>query len=121
MTHGAVTLSALYPSGGRNQISIAGELGTIVLDADETLLAARGFNTALEDLSVADPSRNAVGVPGNIWARSFYHLAGATLKSLQDGKSTVEGAATFRDGWRCQQVIDAAHRSQDSNRWEKAE
>ncbi len=119
--HGVVTLSALYPSGGRNQISIAGERGTIVLDADETLLVASGFNTQFEDFSVTDPAREVAGVPANIWARSFYHLAGATLKSLQNGESTVEGAATFRDGLRCQQVIDAVHRSSASSRWEKAD
>ncbi len=120
-TLGSVTLSAVFASGGRNQISIAGENGTIVLENDETLLAASGLNAPLEDLSVPDPAHEVPGVPGNIWARSFYHLAGATLSALGEGKAEVEGAATFLDGWRCQQVIDAVHRSQQSRRWERAE
>lgn len=115
---GVVTLSAVYASGGKNQIVIAGERGTIVLDSDETLLAASGFDGAFEDMSLPDPARNVVGVPGNLWARSFYHLAGATVTALGEGKSSVEGAATFQDGWRCQRVIDAIHRSHASQQWE---
>ncbi|MEP7271523.1 MAG: Gfo/Idh/MocA family oxidoreductase [Acidobacteriota bacterium] len=120
-TLGSVTLSAVVASGGRNQIAIAGERGTIFLENDETLLAAGGLNLPLQDLSVPDPARELAGVPGSIWARSFYHLAGATLTALQEGRSAVDGAATFLDGWRCQQVIDAVHRSQQSRRWERAE
>lgn len=121
VTLGSVTLSAVFASGGKNQIAIAGERGTLILDNDETLMFGNGLNTPLEDVSVADPAHDIDGVPGNIWARSFYHLAGATLRTLGSGQSQVEGAATFLDGWRCQQVIDAVHRSHQSRRWERAE
>jgi len=118
--HGVVTLSALFPSGGRNQIMIAGERGTIILENDETLLAAEGSNTPLEDLSVHDCAREVAGIPANLWARSFYHLAGATLEVLRKGRAQVDGAATFTDGLRCQEVIDAIHSSHEKQRWEKA-
>ena len=116
---GVVTLSALFASGGRNQIMIAGERGTIILEDDETLLAGEGFNAPLADLSVQDPAREVTGIPGNLWARSFYHLAGATLEALQEGRGLVEGAATFTDGLRCQEVIDAIHSSHEKQRWER--
>ena len=116
--YGVVTLSALFASGGRNQIMIAGERGTIILENDETLLAAQGFNTPFADLSVHDPAREVTGIPGNIWARSFYHLAGATLEALREGRAQVGGAATFSDGLRCQLVIDAIHSSHENQRWE---
>ena len=115
--HGTMMLSALYPSGGKNQLTLVGEKGTIILDQDETLLAAAGFNTPFTDLSVPDPAREVDGIPGNLWARSFYHLAGATIDALKAGKSEVEGAATFTDGLRCQEVIDAIHRAQAGARW----
>lgn len=119
IAHGTVTLSALYASGGANQLTLIGERGTIRLDNDETLLAAPGFNTPFEDLSVADPARGIEGIPGNLWARSFYHLADATIEALREGKLEVKGAATFTDGLRCQEVIDAVHRAQAEQRWEK--
>jgi predicted dehydrogenase len=120
IVHGVVTLSAVFASGGRNQIAIAGDLGTLILDADETLLGANGYGTPLQDLSIADPAHGNTSIPGNIWSRSFYHLAGATLESLSNGRSMVEGAATFEDGWRCQQVIDAVQRANESKQWEPA-
>ncbi len=115
---GVVVLSAVFASGGKNQIAIAGELGTIILDGDERLSVAAGFNREFEDMSVADPARTISEIPGNIWSRSFYHLACKVIASLKSGKSTVEGAATFEDGLRCQQVIDAIHRSHKTREWQ---
>lgn len=118
VVHGVVTLSAVFASGGKNQIAIAGDRGTLILEADETLLGASGYGATLEDLSVKDPAREISSIPGNIWARSFYHLAGATLGALGNGRSTVDGAASFTDGWRCQQVIDAVQRANSTAKWE---
>jgi predicted dehydrogenase len=53
---GSVTLSAVYGSGGTNQLTLVGEKGTIILEGDEKLLAATGFNGVFEDLSVPDPA-----------------------------------------------------------------
>lgn len=118
VVHGVVTLSAVVASGGKNQLLIAGDRGTLILEADETLLGASGYGATLEDLSVKDPALEIESIPANIWARSFYHLAGATLEALGSGRSTVEGAATFTDGWRCQQVIDAVERANSTAKWE---
>lgn len=116
-THGVVLLSAVYASGGKNQITIAGERGTLFLEGDETLLGSEGYNTPLENLSVADPAREVAGLPDNVWARSFYHLAGETIRALRAGQTSIPQAATFTDGWRCQEVIDAVIRSQAEQRW----
>ena len=116
---GNVTLSAVYGSGGTNQLTLVGEKGTIILDGDENLLAAKGFNGTFEDMSVPDPVSHNKAIPSNIWARSFYHLATATIASLQTGKSTVENAATFEDGLQCQRVIDAILRANESGKWEE--
>jgi predicted dehydrogenase len=118
VVHGVITLSAVFASGGKNQIAIAGDRGTLILEADETLLGASGYGATLEDFSVKDPAKEIAGIPGNIWARSFYHLAGATVEALLSGSSTVDGAASFTDGWRCQQVIDAVNRSNSTAKWE---
>jgi predicted dehydrogenase len=115
--YGSVLLSAVYSSGGKNQITIAGERGTLFLEGDETLLGSQGYNTLLEDLSIPDSARGVKGLPDNVWARSFYHLADATLRALRDGQTTIPHAATFTDGLRCQEVIDAVIRSDQEQRW----
>jgi predicted dehydrogenase len=118
---GVVLLSAVYASGGRNRLTAAGSRGTLLLEDDETLSGALGFNASFEDLSVKDPARDAPGIPSNIWARSFYHLAQATVAALREGKTEVPPAATFDDGLRCQQVLDAIRRAHRTQRWETVE
>lgn len=115
---GNVTLSAVYGSGGTNQLTLVGEKGTIILEGDEKLLAAKGFNSSFEDVSVPDSVAKNTAIPSNIWARSFYHLAAATIDALQRGKAVVENAATFHDGLQCQRVIDAIIRANESKKWE---
>src|SRR5262249_12648399 len=52
--YGAVTLSALFTSGGKNHIGVVGSKGTLVLDGEETLSGALGYNHSFEDLSLGD-------------------------------------------------------------------
>jgi len=115
--HATVILSALYASGGRNQMLMAGDRGTLVLDGDEQLLGAGGYGAPLADFSVPDPARAVPGVPDNVWARAFYHFAGAAVGALREGRAEIPQAATFRDGRRCQEVIDAILRADEERRW----
>lgn len=116
-SHGVVLLSALYASGGKNQIAAVGSKGTIVLDGEETLLGAIGYNHPFEDMSLADRAREISVIPDNVWARSFYHLARETVQALREGRTEIAQAATFADGLRCQEVIDAVIRSHAEQRW----
>ncbi|MFM8394389.1 MAG: Gfo/Idh/MocA family protein, partial [Acidobacteriota bacterium] len=43
VTHGVIILSALYTSGGKNQITAVGSNGTLVMDGNETLIGAIGY------------------------------------------------------------------------------
>lgn len=115
--HGVVLLSALFTSGGKNQITAVGSKGTLVLDGEETLIGAAGFNHQFEDMTLTDRAREIAIVPDNIWARSFYHLARETVQALREGRTEIAHAATFNDGLHCQEVIDAVLRSQDEQRW----
>jgi predicted dehydrogenase len=117
---GTVTLTAVQASGGTNELTLAGEHGTIILD-NEKLLAAKGFNAPFEDLTPADPARKIEGIPDNQWARSFYHLADKTIGALLKEEFKVEGAATFDDGLKCQRVIDAIIRANTRQEWEKVD
>ena len=113
----SVLLSALYASGGKNQITAVGSNGTLVMDGDETLIGAIGYNHQFEDMSLVDRARGISIVPDNIWARSFYHLARETVQALREGRTEIAHAATFLDGLHCQQTIDAVIRSHAEERW----
>lgn len=116
-SHGVILLSALYASGGKNQITAVGSNGTLVMDGDETLIGATGYNHQFEEMSLVDRARGIAIIPDNIWARSFYHLARETVQALREGRTEIAHAATFLDGLHCQQIIDAVHCSHAEQRW----
>jgi predicted dehydrogenase len=117
--HGTLLLSALFASGGKNNITVVGSNGTIVLDGDETLSAAQGFNHSFEDMSLTDRAREVAWLPDNIWARSFYHLAREAVQAVRENRTEISHAATFADGLRCQEAIDAIKQAQAEQRWVK--
>lgn len=119
IAHGTILLSALYASGGKNQVTAVGSNGTLVLDGDEMLLGALGYNHQFEDMSLADRALEISVIPNNIWARSFYHFARETVQALREERTEIAHAATFLDGLHCQDVLDAVMQSQAEQRWVK--
>jgi predicted dehydrogenase len=115
--HCTVLLSALFASGGKNQVTAAGSKGTLVLDGEEAMSGALGYNHPFEDMSLGDRAQEISVLPNNIWARSFYHLARETVQALREDRTEIAHAATFTDGLRCQEVIDAVRRSNEERRW----
>ena len=70
---GVVSLSAMYASGGKNQVCAAGSLGTLVLDGEETLSGALGYNHSFEDLSLGTARKKF---------QSFRTISGRAFLSL---------------------------------------
>ncbi len=58
----------------------------------------------------------APGMRDSGWARGFTRFAQEIVKALRDGRTRVEEAATFEDGYRTQLVLDAARRAHEENR-----
>jgi predicted dehydrogenase len=50
----------------------------------------------------------AEGPRDNEWARGFNVFAREIVGALREGRTTVDGAATFDDGHRTQLILDAA-------------
>lgn len=48
------------------------------------------------------------------WSRGFTAFSKKIVAALNAGSTTVDGAATFADGYRTQLVLDAARRSDES-------
>jgi predicted dehydrogenase len=47
------------------------------------------------------------------WSRGFMNFAREIVCALREGKNSIEHAATFEDGYRCQIVLDAARESNE--------
>ena len=58
----------------------------------------------------------APGMRDGGWSRGFTLFSRAIVEALQAGRTTIEGAATFEDGYRTQLVLDAARRSHESGK-----
>lgn len=66
--------------------------------------------TSLEvDLGDPPPDTKVGG-----WSRGFMAFAREIVEALQEGRSEVADAASFRDGWKTQKVLDAARESDAS-------
>jgi predicted dehydrogenase len=63
----------------------------------------------------------APGIRDSSWGRGFTIFSRKIVDALRAGETTVEGAATFEDGYRTQLVLDAARRSFEKGCWEKLE
>lgn len=111
-----VFVSYVAHHGGFNQIEIHGERGSLVLDHDERLWGRQAGAADAEDLTLADPLAGSAGLAPSIWARSFAHLAAELVAAIREERAP-RGTASFEDGLRCQQVLDAVRRSHEERRW----
>lgn len=99
-----------------NHTQIFGSEGTILLsDNDEKLLVAKAGED-FEDMSISDPNAGLEGVGKGIWNVSFVALMEELTSAIGEGRSLNAGA-TFEDGLKTQQVMDAVRQSSEERRW----
>ena len=99
-----------------NVTQIFGSEGTILLsNSDEKLLAAKA-GEAFEDMRESDPNAGLEGINKGIWNVSVVGALREFAAAIREKRALNEGA-TFEDGWRTQQVIDAVKQSTRERRW----
>jgi predicted dehydrogenase len=119
MTSGA--LATVFMSGAArhnigNQNMIFGSEGTLKLfDADEKLMLARAGED-FQDVSEADPNAGLEGIGKGIWNVSVVAMMQEIMNAIREGRPT-QTCATFADGLKCQQVMDAVRQSSTERRW----
>lgn len=102
--------------GDGNRLEIHGSSGSLVLDNDDRLWGKQAGDSQPTEFTVADPFEGVAAIPQTVWGRSFVHLAGELVGAIQAGRQPARGA-TFYDGLRCQQVLDAIRQSWAERRW----
>lgn len=99
-----------------NTTQIFGSEGTIVLNnKDERLLVARAGEDFV-DMTETDPNAELPGINKGIWNVSVVGLMRELTAAIREERRLREGA-TFYDGLKCQEAMDAVRQSTIERRW----
>ena len=113
---GSVSMSFVEAGEPLHRLEIFGERGALRIEGDGALWHAASGAGAWRRIDVAR-GELAPAMHDNGWSRGFTRFAQEIVRTLQEGRNTVEDAATFTDGHRTQLVLDAARRSHASGSW----
>ena len=117
---GAALLSVVESGGYENRLEVYGSTGALMVEETGELWHSPVGSGAWRPVPV-DQDPMATGMRAGSWSRGFTAFSSAIIEALQEGKTTVEGAATFTDGLRVQLVLDAARVSNKSGCWASVE
>ena len=119
-TTGNASMSLVEPGKPEHRLELFGSLGALKIDEGGELWQA---NVEEGDwrLVETNPGDLAPGMRDGGWARGFTAFSKQIVDALREGRTTVEGAATFEDGYRTQLALDAARRANESGCWVKIE
>ncbi|MCA1556951.1 MAG: hypothetical protein LC731_00230 [Acidobacteria bacterium] len=118
-TTGTVSMSVVEQGRPLHYVEVFGSKGALMVDGNNILRAQSGEGDWSE---VAAPKGElAEGMRDSEWSRGFTLFSREIIAALREGRTTVDEAATFTDGYRNQLVLDAARRSNDSGRSEEVE
>lgn len=112
---GNVSLSMVEAGKPEHLLEIFGARGALMIEESGDLWQAEVGEGEWRRLAV-EVIQIAPGLRDSGWARGFTVFSQKIIDALREGKTTVDGAATFEDGYRTQLVLDAARRSNECGR-----
>jgi predicted dehydrogenase len=115
---GASSLSVVESGKLQNQLEVYGTSGALMVEETGELWHSPAGSGAWRPVQV-DQDVVAPGMRDGSWSRGFTAFSRVIIDALRLGRTTVEGAATFEDGYRAQLVMDAARASNETNCWVK--
>jgi predicted dehydrogenase len=116
-TTGMALLSVVESGKYENRLELYGSTGALMVEETGELWHSPAGSGAWRPVQIhQDPM--APGMRPASWSRGFAALSCAIIEALRSDETTVEGAATFADGYRVQLALDAARASNKSGRWE---
>jgi len=110
---GNVSISMVEAGKPLHRFEVFGEHGALRVEGDGELWRANVGDSDWQRVEI-DRGELAPGMNDNGWARGFTIFSKKIIDALREDRTTVEGAATFEDGYRTQQVLDAARKSNES-------
>ncbi|HEY0384798.1 MAG TPA: Gfo/Idh/MocA family oxidoreductase [Pyrinomonadaceae bacterium] len=114
---GTISLSLVEPGRSEHRLEIFGSKGALMIEDDGVLWQA-GVGQGQWQRVKEEGGELAAGMRDASWSRGFTMFSRAIVAALSEGRTEIEEAATFEDGYRTQLVLDAARRSDQSGRME---
>ena len=115
---GAISLSMVESGKAEHRLEIFGSLGALMVEENGQLWRSAVGDGEWKKVET-DRGELAAGMRDGGWARGFTAFSWKIVEALRAGRTRVDGAATFEDGYRTQLVLDAARRSNQRGCWEK--
>jgi predicted dehydrogenase len=113
---GGASLSVVEAGKRENSVEVYGSNGALMAEESGALWHSPADSGAWQPVQT-DQDAMAPGMREGSWSRGFTAFSAAIVAALREGRKTVEGAATFDDGYRVQLVLDAARASNKSGCW----
>ena len=113
---GATSLSVVESGKLQNQLEVYGGSGALMVEETGELWHSPAGSGAWRPVQVPHDAV-APGMRDGSWSRGFTAFSSRIVAALREGRTTVDGAATFEDGYRVQLVLDAARASNVSGCW----
>jgi predicted dehydrogenase len=110
---GAASLSVVESGKLQNQLEVYGSSGALMVEESGELWHSPAGAGDWRAVAI-DQNPVAPGMREGSWSRGFTAFSSAIVAALREGRTTVDGAATFADGYRAQLVMDAARASNKS-------
>jgi predicted dehydrogenase len=117
---GNASMSLVEPGEPEHRLEIFGSSGALMIEESGELWRSKLGDGEWKRVET-DRGELAEGMRDGGWARGFTAFSKRIVEALREGRTTVEGAATFEDGYRTQLVLDAARRAHESGCWAKIE
>ena len=115
---GNVSLSMIEAGQAGHLLEVFGSRGALKIDDSGQLWTANVGDGNWKSIET-DRGELSPGMRDGGWSRGFTAYARKIVEALSEDRTTVEGAATFEDGYRIQLVLDAARQSNASGCWAK--
>jgi len=109
---GNASLSMVQVGASAHLVEIFGSEGAVKVDGNGYVWSAKRGGTEWTGIEI-DHGHLAPGMAEGGWSRGFTAFSKKIIDALREGRTTVDGAATFEDGYRTQVVLDAARRSNE--------
>ena len=119
-TTGIASMSLVEPGKPEHLLEVFGSLSGLRIEESGALWQSKVGQGEWQRVE-ADQGELAPGMRDSGWARGFTAFSKQIVEALCAGRTNVEGAATFEDGYRTQLVLDAARRAHESGCWAKIE
>src|SRR5258705_701791 len=119
-TTGAASLSVVESGRYENRLEIYGATGALMVEETGELWHSPAESATWRPGQVHQ-DHIAPGMRESSWSRGLTALAGAIVDALRAGRTKVNDAATFEDGYRIQLALDAARASNQSRCWAKVQ